>query len=246
MIASLELPNSTLVGRRDAAELAGDLHLNPAYLDFEQGHLEDLVHQIGDELRTASFAVGDATLVYISRAGARPSDRARAVEELASKTGVIRSELWRCLRTARAFPYDEREEHTGQTQSWFEVITDRTGLPGDTPEQRRQRQRDYAERCADMNAHQARQLIDSELRPSPDKTRWDHLETSEAPHPVETEPPPVIAPRTAEGGKPAEERFAKQLVAAYREWQPGTGPMVAEMVLDVLRRGGWVLTGGPQ
>lgn len=167
-----------------ASELAGELYVQSHLRDYTQADLENLVISTAETVRDGLFLVGDAVTCYVSRAGDKPTDRARALQELEAATGVGRTFLWRAYRVARAFPPELRTRYQDRPQSWFETLTDRTALPGDTPTQRQQRRLEYAEKCADLSVRETMKTLKEELAPVP---------TDEVPAPPvhETQEPPV-------------------------------------------------------
>lgn len=126
---------------------------------LSQGELTSLALQLYEDVRDRMFMIGDAAIVYCSRAPIE--QRARAIREFCQESGVDRGFLWGCIRCAVYFPPSLRARYQDKPKTWYNVLADRTHVPGDTPESRMERVHSLAASTADLNTTTTREVVET-------------------------------------------------------------------------------------
>lgn len=146
----------------DALDFNPESEVRQRYAEFSASELEGIVMAASEDFRDRVFLIGDVCLEFLARSGSSSrKDRRAVIKDVASHTGSDFSLLLWSIRVAAAFPPSERAKYPDKPISWHRIVTERTALPGDTPEKRLARTRETAEQCAEMNTRETREFIEA-------------------------------------------------------------------------------------
>lgn len=150
-----------------ASDLAGPLYVQQDLTEFSASDLEHLAQSLIEADVAVQFRLADVFVEVMRRAGDRPSDRGRALDELCRSLNINAGKARRYVRVARAFPPEKREQYPQFFWGHYEVLTDRTHRDGDTPDERQERIEALAAEAADreLGVNGTRRLVEETLRP---------------------------------------------------------------------------------
>jgi hypothetical protein len=166
-IDALERPTPTHISNFVAAELSGELNVQPALADYTLEELEEVASSMVESATTAHFMLADILLEVINRGGEKATERAERLREFCGKIRLDERAAREHIRIGRAYPPEERAKYPQLSWGHFREIATRSAKTGEDKTKRQERIKELTERVADedLGVNATKRLIEETVRP---------------------------------------------------------------------------------